>query len=294
MKIIDVSKWNDVIQWHLIPQQCDGAIIRVGYRGYAGGSLVVDKKAKENLNGATNNHLPIGVYFTTQAINEKEAIEEALFTIQIIAEYKITLPVFIDSEDANEGKGRADHRQITQYNRTKIINAFCEEIEKAGYKAGVYASASWFKTCLDYTQLTKYYLWVAKYSKTKPSIPYNAWQYTSKGRIIGIRGDVDISTFDPVETTKSYNDVADEVLKGLWGNADDRIRNLEAAGYNYNEIQKLVNAKFKSNAQFYTVKKGDTLGKIARAYGTTTKKLAEFNNIKDPDVIQIGQNIRVR
>lgn len=242
MRVIDVSKYNGAISWQKVAKACDGAIIRVGYRGYSGGKLVTDTKFKINIEAASAAGLPIGVYFVTQAINETEARAEAIYTLGLVKKYKLSLPIFIDSEDGKSGYGRADHGRLTRAKRTSILKAFCEEIEKAGYTAGIYAGEYWTKTYLDVNKLKSYYLWIAKYSTKKPSVPFNAWQYTDAGKINGITGRVDISDFTPLKTDKKTNEeVAKEVIDGKWGNGEERKKKLEAAGYNYRTIQDLVN-----------------------------------------------------
>ena len=298
MKIIDVSKYNGAIDWKKAAYCCDGVIIRAGYRGYGSGRLVVDPRYQENIEGAKKYGLPVGVYFVTQAITETEAVIEARYTIDLIKGSKshIHLPVFIDSEDGNGGAGRADRKKLTIFKRTEILNAFCYEIRSAGYIPGIYASESWFQDRLDIDNLAKCFIWVAKYSKRKPSIPYHAWQYTDSGIINGIKGKVDISEFEAVKVVKKTdNELADEVIRGLWGTGDERIRRLTAAGYDYAAIQKIVNEKIMNpSTVYYTVVAGDSLTKIAKKYKTTVKKLKELNNIKDPDKIKVGQNLKVK
>lgn len=242
MKVIDVSKYNGVINWAKAARNCDGAIIRVGYRGYGSGKLVADDRYKKNIEGAIAAGLPIGVYFVTQAVTEAEAKIEAQYTMDLVKGYKLTFPIFIDSEDGNGGKGRADRGKLSKLNRTAILKAFCQEVEKGGYKAGVYASQSWLKGYTDVNILRKYYLWVAKYSTIKPNIPFNAWQYSDKGKINGITGNVDLSDFSAIkQAVKSIEELALEVLDGKWGNGADRKKNLEAAGYDYRKVQDQVN-----------------------------------------------------
>jgi GH25 family lysozyme M1 (1,4-beta-N-acetylmuramidase) len=246
MRVIDVSKYNGGIAWHKVVKNCDGAIIRAGYRGYGSGKLVTDTKFKANIDAAKAAGVPIGVYFVTQAVNETEARQEARYTMELVKGYSLSFPIFIDSEDGNNGAGRADHCKLSKFNRTAILKAFCDEIEKEGYIAGIYASEYWFRAYLDINMLTKYYLWVAKYSTKKPSIVYNAWQYTDAGKIDGISGRVDISDFTPIKTAKkSSEEVAEEVLAGKWGNGEERKKALEAAGYNYRSVQDIVNQKVK-------------------------------------------------
>lgn len=100
------------------------------------------------------------------------------------------------------------------------------------------------------------------------------------------------------ETTKSIADVAKEVIKGSWGNGTERKQKLEAAGYNYAEVQAAVNALMRngsgSSAATYTVKKGDTLSAIAKKYNTTVSELAKLNNIKNVNIINVGQVLKLR
>lgn len=301
MKIIDVSHYNGGINWAKVAKECDGAIIRAGYRGYGTGELVTDTKFVSNIKYAIKAGLKVGVYFVTQAITEAEARAEAKYTINLIKDYNIDLPIFIDTENGDpKGSGRADHGKLTRDKRTKIIKAFCTEIEKKNYKAGVYASQSWFIDDLDLSILKSFYIWVAKYSTQAPTIFYNAWQYTSSGSIAGISGRVDISDFKKIKTSekaadkKTNAEIVEEVLAGKWGNGVERKERLTEAGYNYKTIQELVTAKVKNIAEYYIVKKGDTLTKIAKKYKTTVKELAKLNKLKNPNIIEIGQKLRVK
>lgn len=191
-KIIDVSRYNGTINWSKV--DCDGVIIRIAYRGYGSGKIVLDDKFIANIKGAIANGIPVGVYFMSQAINTTEAIEEAVYTVNTIKGYNVELPIFIDSEPsgASNNSGRADG--LSKSTRTTICKAFCDKIVSLGYKAGTYASTSWFKSNLDVSQLLNYYVWDAQYaSKCTATHRVDMWQYTSKGSINGISGNVDIS-----------------------------------------------------------------------------------------------------
>lgn len=305
LKVIDISYYNGVINFTRVAKEVNGVIIRAGYRGYSSGKLVTDNMFKAYITGASAAGIPIGVYFFTQAISEAEARAEARYTMELIKGYKLSLPIFIDTEDAGRGAGRADHGKLSRDKRTAIIKAFCDEVQREGYAAGVYASENWYKSYLNLSELSNNFLWVAKYSAIEPSVKWDAWQYTDRGRIGGINSNVDIShyndTVKPTPTptptpTKSNEEIADEVIAGKWGNGDDRKQRLKAAGYNYDEIQKIVNAKLKpkSTKVYYTIKKGDNLTKIAKQYGTTVNKLKVLNGIKNANLIYAGQKIRVK
>ena len=249
MKIIDVSHYNGAINWQKVAKDCDGVIIRAGYRGYSKGKLVTDTSFKKNIDGAKAAGLPIGVYFVTQAISVAEAKTEARYTMELVKGYKLDLPIFIDSENGNPAAlGRADHGKLTKTQRTAILSAFCDEVTKGGYRSGVYSSESWYKDDLNYLELRKYYIWCARYSRFKPTIKYNAWQYTDRGRISGINGNVDISEFNDINIKpkkKTNEEIANEVIAGKWYTGAKRKKALEAAGYNYRAVQDIVNQKLR-------------------------------------------------
>jgi len=188
---IDVSKWNGDIDWYRVKDSgVEFAIIRAGYRGSVTGSIVVDPYFEYNMHAAASSGISTGVYFFTQAVNEVEAVEEASAVIKLISEYDIEYPIYIDTEGAG-GNGRADG--LDMETRTLVCEAFCRTIENAGYKAGVYASRNWYNNNLDTERLDRYQIWLAEYR----SVPlyegyYHMWQYTSKGKIDGISGNVDL------------------------------------------------------------------------------------------------------
>lgn len=203
--IIDLSKYNTVTSWPLVAKNVSGVIVRVGYRGYTSGVITEDVKARLHCSAAKNNGLPLGLYFMSQAITEKEAIEEADFAISFAKEYKITLPIFIDSEDGDgtDRVVRADG--LTKDVRTKITVVFCERVKSFGYEPGVYASTSWFTSRLDVNKLLKYKTWVAQYNPTcTAKFRVDGWQYTNSGIVSGIAGKVDM-THPYSFTTKAPN-----------------------------------------------------------------------------------------
>lgn len=104
-------------------------------------------------------------------------------------------------------------------------------------------------------------------------------------------------TVKPAVTVKKSNaEIAAEVMQGKWGNGQDRKNRLAAAGYDYNTIQNIVNKNTaaKDTRQYVTVRKGDTLSGLAKKYGTTVYKLKTWNNIKNANLIYIGQQLRVK
>ena len=180
-------------------------MIRAGYRGYGvssdgtRGKLVTDANFKKNIIGALSNGIQAGVYFFTQAINEQEAIAEANYVLNLVKGYSITYPIAIDTEDVTNAIGRADN--LSKEQRTKVVSAFCNRIEEAGYKPMIYANKWWLTEQLDINQLSDYAIWLAHYTGATVNNPlekpsdyvgkYIMWQYTDKARINGIVGDVD-------------------------------------------------------------------------------------------------------
>lgn len=194
---IDVSKWNKKIDWELAKQAgVEFAIIRCGYRGSQTGALVEDPYFKQNIEGAIKAGVRVGIYFFTQAITPVEAVEEASMVLALCKGYKVSFPMYIDTEGAG-GNGRAD--QLSVEDRTACIKAFCETIDKEGKKAGVYASKHWFENRLHTNELKKYEIWLAQYSKQATyEGEYGMWQYTSAGKVDGITTlvDFDVSYMD--------------------------------------------------------------------------------------------------
>ncbi len=192
-KGIDVSKFNGVIDWSKVA--ADGvefAFIRAGIRGYGSGKLVEDEGFEENVENALANGIRVGVYFFSQAITPQEAVEEAQFVKQLIAPYRMECPVVIDVEKVSDSEARMN--QISVEERTRAVIAFCEEIEKGGYKPMIYYNMEMAALMLDLEQLEEYDKWFAYYSKDI-YFPYDfkIWQYTDKGRVDGMDGDVDLN-----------------------------------------------------------------------------------------------------
>lgn len=187
---IDVSKHNGDIDWAAVKNSgINFVIIRCGYRGSATGVLVEDPKFKKNIQGATAAGLKVGVYFFSQAVNEVEAVEEASMTLSLIKGYSLSYPVFLDVESAG-GRGDA----IDYATRTKVVNAYCQTIRNGGYLAGVYANKTWLNEKFNPGGISGAKIWLAQYA-TAPTYNgrYEMWQYTSKGRVSGISGNVDMN-----------------------------------------------------------------------------------------------------
>ncbi|MBQ9030582.1 MAG: glycoside hydrolase family 25 protein [Parasporobacterium sp.] len=182
---VDVSKWNGDIDWAALKEQgVEFAIVRLGFRGYETGELVLDERFHEYMAGAAEAGLEVGVYFFSAAIDEEEAVQEAGFVIDNLADYEIDLPVYFDTEEAGPGQARTEPVAAGMF--TLNAEAFCKTVESAGYRAGVYASNRWIQRNLELAWLSDYEIWYAQYNDT-PGREYgfDMWQYTEHGDLYG-------------------------------------------------------------------------------------------------------------
>ncbi len=192
-KGIDVSKYQGTIDWSAVKEEgIEYAFIRLGLRGYESAKIVLDEYYEANMKGANSAGVAAGVYFFTQAVTVEEAKEEADFVIEHLAGYDVSCPVVFDVERISGGKGRAD--QLTKEERTDITIAFCEAVKAAGYTPMIYGNVVCFTRLLDMTKLNDYEKWYAFYDDYM-YMPYNVscWQYTEKGLVDGIPGNVDLN-----------------------------------------------------------------------------------------------------
>lgn len=259
-KGIDVSHYNEPTNWDLIKDQIDFAILKLGNIG-DNNKFWLDNVFEENYAECKRLNIPVGVYvycYCNSPENSRIAGEQVR---EYLNDKPLELPIYIDMEDNEikvEGKDRL----------TEIVIAFNAEIEKANKWAGVYANLDWFNNYLHKDIIKdKYTTWIAHIDYTnnqdKYEGQYDMFQYSWKGHIVGCdgnNGDVDMNimyrdiineiagttpTPEPTQTPQKSNDeIADEVIDGLWGNGEERKQRLEEAGYNYDEIQAIVNQKY--------------------------------------------------
>ncbi len=192
-KGIDVSKYQGKIDWEKV--KADGveyAFVRLGLRGYGSGKIVMDEYYEENMREASAAGVETGVYFFTQAIAVEEAVEEANYVIENMADYDVTYPVVFDVEMIVGDDGRAN--ELSQELRTEICIAFCDTIKAAGYTPMIYGNIRCFTQMLDMPRLEAYEKWYAFYDDYM-YMPYevSVWQYSEKGSVNGIKGDVDMN-----------------------------------------------------------------------------------------------------
>lgn len=195
---MDVSQHNGKINFKKAKRDGIGFVfIRVGYTGYTKSSfsLNLDKKYKTYIKDATKAGLKVGVYWYSQSTKVSEAKKEAKALLKAIKGYSITMPVVFDYEFADTKKGRLDSAKLSKTNMTANALAFLNTVSNAGYDACIYASENFLGEHLYANQISsRFKVWLANYSsKTNYKGDYEFWQHTAKGRVSGLRGNVDIN-----------------------------------------------------------------------------------------------------
>ena len=200
---IDVSRWQYDIDWKKVANAgAEFAMIRIGYRGNESGLINPDNYARQNIEGAADAGLKVGVYFFSQALTREEAEEEAYYVLDFIKDYDITMPVVFDWErNRDEGSRSAnmDRRTLTDLSLT-----FLETVEMAGYDAMIYFNPFMSRNLLYLQELTDYDFWLASYAETM-DFPYQfkMWQYTESGTIPGVDTPCDFNIYFPDQS--DYN-----------------------------------------------------------------------------------------
>lgn len=189
---VDLSDKNTVTDFNKIYESgVRFVMLRVGYRGSISGDIVIDETFDEYATLANRAGLDVGAYFFSQAVDEKEAVEEASAVYACCREKNICYPICIRVDQAG-GLGRAD--SLSREDRTKVVQAFAETVKGFGYEPCVYASSNWLKTNLDMRKLSGYRIWMAQFNANPvEDIYYDMWQYSSKGKVPGIDGEVNLS-----------------------------------------------------------------------------------------------------
>lgn len=189
-KGIDVSSWQGKPDWTKVKKSgVEFAILRIHQKD---GS---DVSFEHNYKGCKANAIPIGGYKYSYALTSAQALEEAEDTLRVLAGRGLDFPVFYDLEWNSQ-------RKLGSAAIEKIAETFLNRIKKAGYKVGVYCNMDWYQKVLT-EKLRKYDLWIARYpaddngtiqERLRPDIGVG-WQYSSKGKVSGITGNVDMNVF---------------------------------------------------------------------------------------------------
>jgi GH25 family lysozyme M1 (1,4-beta-N-acetylmuramidase) len=205
---IDVSHWQFTIDWEKVAANgIEFAMIRAG-RGHISEErpMIEDTRFRENIEGALENGIDVGVYFYSYARSAEQARIEAEFLVSVIEGYELTYPVVFDIEDPI-------HERMSMELITSMVEAFFEVLIINGYYPMLYSYKHFLETKIDPRVLDTYAVWLAQWTtRATYTKPFHIWQYTDKGRVWGIDGDVDlnVSLYDFPEILRRHG------LNRLW------------------------------------------------------------------------------
>ncbi len=184
---IDISYWQEDIDWQKVKTAgAEFAIIRVGYQSEYGGELKLDKKFIDNVEGALEVGLPVGVYFYSCAQSLDNAKEQADWVKEQISDYPIKLGVAFDWENWTD----FNIAGVSFRTLNRIAETFLSEISAAGYDGLLYGSKNYLE---KFWNMGEYEIWRAQYNdRATYTGDYRLWQLSDTGRIDGIKTDVDI------------------------------------------------------------------------------------------------------
>lgn len=254
---IDVSHHNGFIDWKKVRSSgVSFAILKCMYEAQSHG---IDEQFEANYRGCRENGIQTGVYIfiATSSINDPVADAEAL--LRHLKGRQLDYGIWLDYEsDVLRAQGKEKIRELTQI--------YVDRFKAAGYKVGIYCNVDWYNNVIHPYLKRDYYFWIARYpkaddglyhptSKLRPTMQSCvAWQYSSKGHVPGITKHVDMD-IDFNGNTKSLigsetikhktlEEIAQEVWDNKWGTSKTkptRRELLTRAGYDYKEIQRIVN-----------------------------------------------------
>lgn len=246
IKGIDVSEWQGHIDFSRVKQSgVQFVIIRAGYGNTP---RQKDKYFEEHYAQAKAAGLLIGAYWYSYASSASDAAIEAQACLTVLGKRHFDYPIYFDLEEAwqfKQGRAFCD----------SLVRCFCNTLEAHGCYAGLYISRSPLQNYISTAVAQRYATWIAEYGpRCNYSGPIGIWQHSSTGLVPRVNGNCDLDvayidyaavinkhTAQAKPAKKSPSVIVQEVINGQWGNGNARKQRLMAAGYNYDEIQKLVN-----------------------------------------------------
>lgn len=326
LKVIDISVHNGLVNFEKVKASgVDAIIIRCGYGSNRPSQD--DSRFFYNVGQCEKFAIPYGIYLYSYAMNSNNT--EAEHVLRLVERAKnlnggmlryFVYPVYYDLEDENT-LGRLSNNEIED-----IAKVFCAKIFDAGYEPAIYANKYWFQNKLTGGYFSRLDKWVAQYHDSCTyKGKFEAWQFTSTGRIPGVVGNVDISKFYVDYASDKYespiiideNDLPD--LSGYRGmsivGALNSIRYPSGFAYRKQLAERLGISNYTGTASqnltllgklggsitstannniYHTVKSGETLSYIAKIYKTTVKNLCQINHIANANKIYTGQKLLVK
>lgn len=314
---IDVSEYQGYIDYAKV--KASG--IQVVYIKASEGTTIIDPYFRTNYDNAKSQGLKVGFYHFVRARNEDDAVREATFFHSVISGTSPDCRLAMDFEVF-------DGLSVEKINQ--ISFAFLQKLEELTKKeCVVYSDEYNARTVFSRELASAYPLWIAEYGVSVPTSTGNweewiGFQYSDKGRVDGINGNVDLDKFrediflsdssvipepepEPTPEPDDSNNIYYFVKRGdtlshiaLWYNTTVenlvRLNNIQNPDLIYIGQRLLISVSDdpnKSKEVKYTVKRGDTLSKIANRYGITVNEIVALNNIQNPNLIFVGQQLRI-
>lgn len=251
---IDVSNWQGFIDY----SEVKNSGIEIVYIKASQGNSIIDSQFKNNYNNAKSNGLKIGLYHFLTARSVSEAEQQAEFFSSVISGTAPDCKLAMDFESF----GNLNTEQINE-----ISLAFLQKVQQlTGKEVIIYSDASNAANTFSLNLANTYPLWVAQYGVTTPNTgnwsSYEGFQYSDMGIVSGINGYTDMDTF----------------TDNIFLSSTDYIATPENTS---NEITS------------YTVQSGNTLSQIALRFHTTVNEIAGLNNIRNPNLIYVGEVLKI-
>lgn len=255
---IDVSSWQGNVDFSDVKE----AGIDVVYIKSSEGRSYIDPYFEINYKNAKANGLRVGFYHYVTARSVEQAKEQANFFARVVRGKQPDCRLAMDFESFGN---------LSIFEINEISKAFLETLESVTQAEAVIYSNSYTARTILSNELTKYPLWIANYGVSSPGAngkwnTWVGWQYTSTGRVNGISGNVDRNQFTDVIFLSSTSPLP---------------------------TPEIPDVPSTENIITYVVKSGDTLSEIALRYGTTVNQLVAINNIRNPNLIYPGQQLRI-
>lgn len=192
---VDISKHTGKVNFSSLKAAgVDYVMIRLGSRGYSTGQITLDENFKENIEGAIEAQLDVGIYFYSQAISQDEAVQEANFVAQNLEPYRahIKYPVAFNMGFVSNDKSRIEG--LSREDKTAVSIGFLDAVRASGYVPMVYGDKEWLLKEVDLTKLQDYDVWLSQEEEI-PDYPYRyaMWQYNTDGVLNGIDGGADLN-----------------------------------------------------------------------------------------------------
>lgn len=190
---IDVSTYQGKIDWAKVKLSQYGsfALLKITKK-----DNTVESAFERNYKGATEAGIPVGGYRYVYAKTIDAAKNEAHAVVKVLNGRKLPVRIWLDMEDASI-------KNIGKAQLTNIIEAEAAIFKAAGIEVGIYCNKDWYYNILDYKNLKeKYPFWIARYpsgdngtlkESLSPKEYADMWQYSSKGKVPGITGNVDLN-----------------------------------------------------------------------------------------------------